>query len=221
MSIYDKIAKVQMELLDEEFKTKRGFHGEYMGLEELTCKILPKCYEHGLFYYFTANDTHLILKLIDRETGDLLSPAPHVRLPELSKDMKVEGGNITYMKRYLLMDTFQVIAESFDPDDTKDGLPPESNHQKKQSVKSHKTDKNPKKESKKRDKSEDEVRELNLQELLDKALGKLQKKGLSHEEITAFAVRNYIERMDKFSKGEKELIHAFVNDYFKGKEAQK
>lgn len=127
MSIHDKIADIQMELLDVEFEQKRGYHAEYMSLEVLTCKILPLCYKHRLFYYFTANDTHLLLKIFDRETGECLSPAPHVRLPELSQDMKVEGGNYTYMKRYLIMNTFHIIAESFDPEQTVDGLPESSN----------------------------------------------------------------------------------------------
>ncbi|MCR5027230.1 MAG: ERF family protein [Methanobrevibacter sp.] len=210
MSIYDKIAEIQMELLDVEFEQKRGFHGEYMGLEVLTCKILPKCYEHGIFYYFTANETHLLLKIIDRETGEVLSPAPHVRLPELSKDMKVEGGNYTYMKRYLLMNTFMVIAESFDPDDTKDGLPPQKNNDASSAPK-----KNTKKES-------EPVRELNFQELVDKALEKLEKKGLSNEEITSFAVKKCIQNMvkPKLNKSEKKAMYAFVNEYFKGRDSQ-
>ena len=201
MSIHDKIADIQMELLDVEFEQKRGYHGEYMGLEVLTCKILPLCYKHRLFYYFTANDTHLLLKIFDRETGECLSPAPHVRLPELSKDMKVEGGNITYMKRYLLMDTFHVIAEAFDPDDTSNGLPPQK-------------DVGSVKNNKKNTKEAEPVRELNLQELLDKALSKLKKKDLSNDEITPFAVKKCIERMGKFNKDEKKLIYDFVNEYF-------
>lgn len=194
MSIYDKIADVQMELLDEELKTKRGYHGEYMGLEELTCKILPKCYKHGLFYYFTANDTHLILKIIDRETKDVLSPAPHVRLPELSKDMKVEGGNITYMKRYLLMDTFQVIAESFDPDDTKDGLPPQKNND---ASSAHK--KNTKKESK-------ETVNVDVPSLFNEAIDLLHKKGVEDKQINSTAIRKQIFKEGSFNQTERDEI---------------
>ena len=201
MSIYKKIADIQMTLLSTELKTKSGFHGKYMHLEELTSKILPLCHEHGLMYYFTADDTHLILKILDMETETFLSPAPHVRLPELTKDNKIEGGNIPYMKRYLLMNTFLVIAESFDPDDTKDGLP---------------KDNNTKNESKKIAKKEETARDLNLQELLDKALVKLEKKGLSKEEITAYAVKKCIERMDNFNREEKRKIYTFVNNYFEG-----
>jgi len=199
MSIYDKIADVQMELLDEEFKTKRGYHGEYMGLEELTCKILPKCYKHGLFYYFTANETHLILKIIDRETKDVLSPAPHVRLPELSKDMKVEGGNITYMKRYLLMDTFQVIAESFDPDDTKDGLPPQKNNDASSARK-----KNTKKEP-------SETVNVDIPQLYEDALKELRTvKGLNDSEITISAIRKHIFKKGTFNQTERDEIARYV-----------
>ena len=204
MSIYDKIAEIQMELLDVEFETKRGFHGEYMNLPVLTCKILPLCYKHKLFYYFTADDTHLILKIIDRETGEVLSPAPHVRLPELSKDRNVEGGNYTYMKRYLLMDTFQVIAEAFDPEDTKDGLPP----QKKNDAGSAKTSTTSKKE---------EVTELNMGDLVLQAKEKLEKKGVNEKEITYKALKNTILNMKTWKVPERRCIL----NYFKEKEASK
>lgn len=190
MSIYDKIADIQMELLDVEFEQKRGFHGEYMGLEVLTCKILPKVYEHGLFYYFTANETHLILKIIDRETGETLSPAPHVRLPELSKDMKVEGGNYTYMKRYLLMNTFMIIAESFDPDDTRDGLPPQKNDA----------------GSAKKENKPSETVNINVQSLYDDALDKLHKKGLEDTSIDHAAIRKQIFKNGSFNKTERDMI---------------
>lgn len=195
MSIYDKIAEIQMELLDVEFEQKRGFHGEYMGLEVLTCKILPKCYEHGIFYYFTANETHLLLKIIDRETGEVLSPAPHVRLPELSRDMKVEGGNYTYMKRYLLMNTFMVIAESFDPDDTSDGLPPQKNNDASSARK-----KNTKKEP-------SETVNADIPQLYGDALKELRTvKGLKDSEITISAIRKHIFKKGTFNQTERNEI---------------
>ena len=39
-----------------------------------------------------------------------------VRLPELTRDEKDEGKKITYLKRYLLMNTFMILEESVDPD---------------------------------------------------------------------------------------------------------
>lgn len=183
MSIYDKLSDIQMELLNTSLETKHGFHGQFIGLEELTCKILPLCYKQGLFYYFTANETHLILKILDKETKEFLSPAPHVRLPELTKDNKIEGGNLTYMKRYLLMNTFLIIAESFDPDDTQNGLPPEKNNAS-----------SAKKETVKKQESAETVKsDFNIQELYEDALKKLREvKGLSDNEITDSAIRKQI-----------------------------
>lgn len=192
MSIYEKLSKIQMELLDFEFETKNGFHGQYMSLPVLTCKILPKCHEHGLFYYFTANETHLVLKIVDMETNEVLSPAPHVRLPELSKDMKVEGGNYTYMKRYLLMNTFLIIAEAFDPEDTEDGLPASSAKNTNES---------------------DEV----LERLLKDAISTLEHKGLKGKEINFKSITNTIYRMDKFSDEQKDAIADYVRRYCKKK----
>ena len=194
MSIYDKIADIQMELLDVEFEQKRGFHGEYMGLEVLTCKILPKCYEHGLFYYFTANETHLLLKIIDRETKEVLSPAPHVRLPELSKDMKVEGGNYTYMKRYLLMNTFMIIAESFDPDDTSDGLPPQQKNNSNASS------------AKNKEKKPSETVNVDIPGLFTDAVESLHKKGLEGNGINFAAIRKQIFKNGSFNQTERDEI---------------
>lgn len=204
MSIYDKIADIQMELLDVAFEQKRGFHGKYMGLEVLTCKILPKCYEHGLFYYFTTDETHLILKIIDRETKETLSPAPHVRLPELSKDMKVEGGNYTYMKRYLLMNTFLIIAESFDPDDISDGLPPENNNDASSA--------NNTKESVKKQEKPAETVNVDIPKRFNDAIDILHKKGIEDTEIKHDAIRKTIFKNGNFNKAEKDAIAAYCKN---------
>ena len=200
MSIYNKISDIQMELLDVEFETKNGFHGQYMSLPVLICKILPECNKRGLFFYFTANETHLLLKIIDKETGESLSPAPHVRLPELTKDMKVEGGNYTYMKRYLLMNTFMVIAEAFDPEDTEDGLPPQKNNDASSARK-----KNTKKESKK------EPVNVDIPQLYEDALKELRTfKGLNDSEITVSAIRKHIFKNGTFNQTERDEIARYV-----------
>lgn len=192
MSIYDKLSDIQMELLNTSLETKHGFHGQFIGLEELTCKILPLCYKQGLFYYFTANETHLILKILDKETKEFLSPAPHVRLPELTKDNKIEGGNLTYMKRYLLMNTFLIIAESFDPDDTQNGLPPEKNNA--SSAKKDTMD------------SKEETVNVDVPSLFTDAVDLLHKKGLEDKNINFAAIRKQIFKNGDFTQTERDEI---------------
>ena len=116
MNILQKLSVIQMNLLKESFSTKQGFHAEYISLPEMLPKVLKECAALNVSFYFTSNDTHLILKVADFESGELLSPAPHVRFPDLKADVKEEGKNITYMKRYLLMNTFMIIEDSVDPD---------------------------------------------------------------------------------------------------------
>ena len=201
MSIYKKIAEMQQELLKEQFKTKKGFHGKYIPLPEMLPPILKQCFEKELTLYFTSTTEHLILKLMSWDGKDEFSD--RVRLPELGKDEKDEGKKITYLKRYLLMNTFMILEESVDPDDE-----PVNDVSSAETVKNTSSSNNTK-PSKKED-------EVNLQELLDMALNTLQKKGLSNEEITAYAVKKQIKKVDKFNKKELNLIYDFVNEYFKG-----
>ena len=198
MNMYEKIDEIQTELLTEQFNKKKGYRSKYIPLEELIMKVKPVCREYGVTFYFTATEEFLVLKVFDKKTKEHLSPSPQVRLPAL-KGREDEGGNYTYLKRYLLMDTFLIIAEGYDPEDGPKN--DEASSAQTQDIKE-----TPKQE---------EARDLNLQELLDKALKQLQKKGLSIEEITPFAVKKCIERMDKFNKTELNIIYAFVNDYFK------
>ena len=83
-------------LLKEQFKTKQGFHGNYIPLPEMLPPILKQCFEKELTLYFTSTTEHLILKLMSWDANDEFSD--RVRLPELTKDEKDEGKKITYLK---------------------------------------------------------------------------------------------------------------------------
>lgn len=202
MNIYEKLDEIQWDLLQDKMHKKNGFHGKYIPLEELTLKIKPICRKYGIVYYFTANETHLILKIFDKTSKEQLSPSPHVRLPILTKDMKEEGGNYTYMKRYLLMNTFLVIAESFDPEDTETDVPDDA---------SSATTKKETSQQKR------EVADLPMGKLVLEAKEKLVKKGLSEKEITYKALKDTILHLKKWSVAERRCIL----DYFKKKEASK
>ena len=201
MNIYEKLDEIQWDLLQDKMNKKNGFHGKYIPLEELTLKIKPVCRKYGVVYYFTANETHLILKIFDKKSKEQLSPSPHVRLPVLTKDMKKEGGNYTYMKRYLLMNTFLVIAEPFDPEDTETGVPDDAS-----------SATNGVSQSK-----EKEVADLPMGNLVLEAKEKLVKKGVDEKEITYKALKDTILHMRKWSVSERRCIL----NYFKGKEASK
>ncbi len=118
MSIYQKISSIQQDLLKESFPTKKGFHGEYIPLPEMLPPVLKACSEQELTMYFTATNEHLILKLMSWDKKEEFSA--RVRLPELTADEKKEGARITYLKRYLLMNTFMIIEDGVDPDDLPD-----------------------------------------------------------------------------------------------------
>lgn len=116
LGIYEKISDIQMELLKKQFQTKKGFHGEFIPLPNMLQKVLPACRDYRLTLYFTSTTEHLILKLHSWDNHDEFSA--RVRLPPLTKEEKDEGKKITYLKRYLLMDVFQIIENSVDIDET-------------------------------------------------------------------------------------------------------
>ncbi len=189
MSIYEKIDDIQNDLLTENFLESSGFHGKYIKLEELILKIKPVCRKHGIVFYFTVSDSHLILKVIDIDTGEQLSPAPHVRLPGL-KDMKTEGGNYTYMKRYLLMNMFLVIAESVDPDDFAD----EKSYAENVTNTTNSTDE---------------------ATIIQGVINKLQKRGISDDEITPRMIYNTINKDKNVSDGMKKTMFDWYMNFSK------
>ena len=118
MSIYEKISIVQQNLLKHQFQTKKGYHGEFIPLPEMLPPILNELRKQELTLYFTATPDQLLLKLMSWEGKNEFSA--RVRLPELTRDEKDEGKKITYLKRYLLMNTFMILEESVDPDSEPD-----------------------------------------------------------------------------------------------------
>lgn len=199
MSIYEKIDDIQNELLTEDFQESSGFHGKYIKLPELILKIKPVCRKHNILFYFTVSDSHLILKVIDRDTGEQLSPAPHVRLPGL-KDMKTEGGNYTYMKRYLLMNLFLVIAESADPDDFAD----EKSYAENVTNTGNSNDYDPA--------SSAPTNNTGIDGVIEKTVELLQAKGLHEDEITPRAIYNTVNS----NKELPQSVKTNMLDWYKG-----
>jgi len=126
MSIHEKISNIQTALMGHKFKTKEGYHGEFIPLQEMLPPVMRECKKYHLTLYFTATNDQLLLKLVGWQDKNYQEFSARVRLPEVTKDEKDEGKKITYLKRYLLMDTFQILEDSIDPDATIEEAPGET-----------------------------------------------------------------------------------------------
>ena len=119
MTIFKKIADVQIELQSVEF-TKSGHNKfgnfKYFELDDIMPCIQRKCYDHDLMMQFLFNDKKATLMIVDVTNGDRFCneiPMPEVK--ELNKKMNVVqslGAYITYLKRYLLLNTFCICEQS-------------------------------------------------------------------------------------------------------------
>ncbi|WP_407420707.1 ERF family protein [Methanobrevibacter sp.] len=219
MNIHEKVMEVNMTLFGMNIP-KSGYNKHkdfyYHELEDMIEPVSQLCYKQRVALEFPYSDDVGILRLVDLD-----NPKEYlvyrITFPELiveqgnpnNKLIQTLGANVTYLQRYLLKLAFPALSD-------KDSVDADDNNA------SSARKKNTKKEPKKPVKKEDtEPRDLNLQELLDKALTTLHKKGLSNEEITAYAVKKQIQKIDKFNKKELNLIYDFVNEYFNKEGASK
>lgn len=214
MSIYEKLSKVQLALMRRDIK-KTGYNKfkkyHYYTLDDLMAACIEECNREGLTFFFNFRNNEAIIRLHDWETNnESIScglPFPELILPDEDAKNKNNllvqdlGAAVTYLKRYLLVNLFDITDVELIDDENSDA----SSTQKKESS----TKKSARKEPKK---VKETARDLNLQELYDNALNTLQKKGLSNEEITGFAVKKQIQKMDSFNRKELNLIYNFVNE---------
>lgn len=108
-----------MELQQVEF-TKSGHNKfgnfKYFELDDIMPTIQSKCYEHDLMMQFLFDEKKAKLMIVDVTNGDRFCneiPMPEVK--ELNKKMNVVqslGAYITYLKRYLLLNTFCICEKS-------------------------------------------------------------------------------------------------------------
>ena len=218
MNIHEKVMEVNMTLFDMNIP-KSGYNKHkdfwYHELEDMIRPVSQLCYKQRVALEFPYSDDVGILRRVDLD-----NPKEYivyrVTFPELivekgnpnNKLIQNLGANITYLQRYLLKLAFPALSD-------KDSVDADDNNA--SSARKKNTKKEPKKQVKKEENTE--PRDLNLQELLDKALTTLQKKGSSNEEITAYAVKKQIQKIDNFNKKELTQVYGFVNEYFKEKEA--
>lgn len=214
MSIYEKLSKVQLALMRRNIK-KTGYNKfkkyHYYTLDDLMAACIEECNREGLTFFFNFRNNEAIIRLHDWENNnESIScglPFPELILPDEDAKNKNNllvqdlGAAVTYLKRYLLVNLFDITDVELIDDENSDA----SSTQKKESSTKKSTRKEPKK-------VKETARDLNLQELYDNALNTLQKKGLSNEEITTFAVKKQIQKMDSFNRKELNLIYNFVNE---------
>lgn len=120
-SIYQKIGEVQYALLNMELP-KSGYNkfGKfyYFELKDIMGPIVTECYKQKLLLTFSFMEDYAVLKIRDNESGDLFE-SNRVSVPELHElnngmnIMQSYGSYMTYLKRYLLMNTFLLVEDSF------------------------------------------------------------------------------------------------------------
>lgn len=120
-NIYMKIAEVNHKLNCTELK-KSGFNKfgnfAYYELEDLLPTIEESCYENGLLMQFQFDNSKAVIRFINtdnpKETYSNSIPLQSRELPDLPKmnEFQVYGSMMTYYKRYLLLNTFNISERS-------------------------------------------------------------------------------------------------------------
>ena len=120
-NIYMKIAEVNHKLNCTSLK-KSGFNKfgnfAYYELEDLLPTIEQSCYENGLLMQFQFDNSKAVIRFINtdnpKETYSNSIPLQSRELPNLPKmnEFQVYGSMMTYYKRYLLLNTFNISERS-------------------------------------------------------------------------------------------------------------
>lgn len=121
LNIYEKLAVVNHKLNCTELK-KSGFNKfgnfAYYELEDLLPTIEQSCFENGLLMQFQFDNSKATIKFINtsnpKETYSNSIPLQSRELPNLPKmnEFQVYGSMMTYYKRYLLLNTFNISENS-------------------------------------------------------------------------------------------------------------
>ena len=140
MTIYEKLARIQEEVMNTSF-SKSGENKfqkyDYFELEDLLQKIIPLTikYETTIMFSFTE---HGVLKLKDwnPEKGEVSIRVPFPELEAINRGtnkIQSTGAYITYLKRYLLMNMFLIMEKDIVDSNTNNaGVKKETNTSKKE-----------------------------------------------------------------------------------------
>lgn len=121
LNIYQKIAMVNHKINCTQLK-KSGFNKfgnfAYYELEDLLPTIEQGCFENGLLMQFQFDNSKAVIRFIstDNPTEQYINSIPlqTKELPDLPKmnEFQVYGSMMTYYKRYLLLNTFNISERS-------------------------------------------------------------------------------------------------------------
>lgn len=123
MSTYEKIARIQKKLMGVEMP-KSGYNNfkkfHYYELEDILPHIFQACFDEELtiFFSFTEDQAVLHIKSWEKEgdvgTRDEVSiraPFPEITPNKGDNKIQTTGSYMTYLKRYLLMNTFLITEK--------------------------------------------------------------------------------------------------------------
>lgn len=140
MSIYEKLARIQEEVMNTSF-SKSGENKfqkyDYFELEDLLQKIIPLTIKYETIIMFSFTE-HGVLKLKDwnPEKGEVSIRVPFPELEAINRGtnkIQSTGAYITYLKRYLLMNMFLIMEKDIVDSNTNNaGVKKETNTSKKE-----------------------------------------------------------------------------------------
>ena len=213
MSIYEKLANVQLALMKRDIK-KTGYNKfkkyYYHTLDDLMPHCLEECHKQGLTFFFNFRNNEAIIRLHDWEnpTDSISCGLPFPELVPPAKDGKNKnnvivqdvGASVTYLKRYLLIDLFDISEGELIDSELNDASSAET-------VKNTSSSNNTKPSKKK----EDEVKEVPIGKLTLEARDKLVKGGIDENEITPQILKQKILHLQKWTVPERR----YIINYFK------
>ena len=120
-NIYKKLSVVQRNLLKRDIPKsgKNKFGGfEYYELSDLLPALIDECSKEGLAFLFSFTEEKALIHVydVDNENAQITNCVIVPELKELNRGMNLVqsyGSYITYLKRYLLLNTFLIGESSY------------------------------------------------------------------------------------------------------------
>lgn len=121
MNIYEKVQQIKKKILETNIKksgNNKFANFKYYELSDFVPHIINYCDEAGLLTTFDFSDTEGVLRIINTEKPEeILEYRVPMRRTDLKgcNEVQALGGSITYLKRYLYMNAFDITEnDQFD-----------------------------------------------------------------------------------------------------------